>query len=478
MAARSNSCSSVLCFTRSRRSRKVPKLSADLVFLQTGTGCNLQFNSIAKPSLSSMSVVRFRRRQKDQWVAGRHGRLPNELNKSRSTSPGILHFKTPMRGDAENEAVATLLRSASPRPLVRLRETDGMALPVFAGDPGWPHEGALVPSDGVPRRNPFSRQMFGRERSICLLHVADGAVSFFSLTPGKLGRNSERPRNGQSSRRNHGCRKLQRRSASLIESLRLICTDFRQPYACCAVLDILFCCVKRERDLGIVGCAFSLLRISTDMRQTPMLRNFGPSSSCTWRSKFQRDLIDSLSEERQVPQWIAFLRHIHDEGPAIDVFRASSTRFSLLLLPRPVAATPAWPPCATLQLGSSALAQEIPVQRESRIQSNPPADDCCPWPHPPIVVHPVRPTDEGDHIRQMNGDETLGRMLGICRHGSARQGFFALSTEQASGCSRDESMDGWHEFADVNAKWNSTRLSGNHTQFKKLEIRWASWRQL
>lgn len=471
MAARSNSCASILCFTRSRRSRKVRKLSADLVFLQTGTGYDLQFNSIAKPSLSSMSLVRFRRRQKDQWAAGRHGRLPNELNKSRSTSPGILHFKTPTRGDVENEAVAPLLRSTSPRPSVRLRETDGMALPVFAADPGWPHEGALVPSDGVPRRDPLSVQMFGRERSICLLYVADGAVSFFFLTPAKLGRNSERPRVGQSFHRNQSCRKLLHRSVSLLESLRLIRTDFCQPYEYCAVLDMPFCCVKRKCDLRIVGCAFSLLRISTDMRQTLMLQNFGPSSSCTWRSKFQRDLIGSLSEERQVPQWIAFLKHIHDEAPAIDVFRASSTRFSLLLLPRPVAATPAWPPCATLQLGLSVLAQEIPMQQESRIQSNPPADDCRPWPRPPIAMHPVRPTDEGDHIRQMNGDETLGRMLGICGHGTARQNFLRCVPSKPLAAVEADQSTVWREFGDINAEWNSTRLSGNHTQFKKLESR-------
>jgi hypothetical protein len=38
-------------------------------------------------------------------------------------------------------------------------------------------------------------------------------------------------------------------------------------------------------------------------------------------------------------------------------------------------------------------------------------------------MRPVRLTNEGDHIRQMNGDETLARMLGTCTHRAAREDF-------------------------------------------------------
>lgn len=83
----------------------------------------------------------------------------------------------------------------------------------------------------------------------------------------------------------------------------------------------------------------------------------------------------------------------------------------------------------------------------------------------------MRLTDEGGHIRHMNGDETLARMLGSCRHRSASEDFFALCTEQAAACNRAGVAGSHRDVADATVRFSATHPNSNHGKFRKVANR-------
>ncbi len=236
--------------------------------------------------------------------------------------------------------------------------------------------------------------------------------------------------------------------------------------------------VRRAGELWVAARgSVQLLYARVERSERLASRNSDASKGRCYPRPLQRRRANNLSARQRARQHTVFSNGHPGEAPVSDVSPLSNARFELPPPPAPTETTVLSPACARSQPRSCVIAQAIPMHRENRIQDNPPAKQYCPWPVPPLGIHPVGLTADGDHIRQINGGETLARMLCSGQHEFAQQEFFALCTEQTSARTRPGVIDRRRGAVEGTVRLGAVRVGGNRSHFEKPASRARSRRQ-
>lgn len=390
-----------------------------------------------------------------RFLEGFSGLHLNRLEKTGMRPRPVNSFKrlTPDDGRQEPEREAFSPERTPLSATERVRRAHDAVLRLSLSDRRLAAHLALLCSTPILHTRPLAS-----ERTVLLCVVHDSRVSFSSLRPeaAKPTDDQSRPPFDHGAPRNQPRRQLPCLTVVLALLEALVCRDVRKQCVCRAHNG-------SEGHVGRVRHEGTLRSTRLDRSSTPLSRKSNRSRIRSYQPRLRRGRMGSRSGGQRIPPGAAFRLWLRCETLPTDASPGSSAGFALPLLLQLADLTALLPACAKLQLGPFARARAIPTREESTIQDNPPANDCSPWPLPPQVVHPTRLIAKGGPIRQMNGNETLARMLCSSKTGLAREGYLALCTEQVALRSRNGGIDPQCDLADVTVWLDATRRMGNRS---------------